>query len=91
MHWATGVALLQQALMLAVWLSLPLLAAVVAAGLAGGAAQGALGSPDPAALVAPKLIAAAVILALFGAWMLSLACGYWGGLWVQAGRFVNGG
>ena len=91
MYWATGVALLQQALTMAVWLSLPLLAAVALTGVAGGALQGMLGSPDPASLVAPKLVAAAVILALFGAWMLSLTCGYWGALWAGVGQLVRGG
>lgn len=89
MYWATGVGLLQNALMLAVWLSLPLLSAIVIAGLVGAWAQGLFGLNDPAGLLAPKLVAAGAILVLFGAWMLSLTCSYWGPLWAGAASLVN--
>ncbi len=89
MYWAAGTALLQNALLMAMWLSLPLLAAIVAAGLLGAYLQHLLGLSDQSSLLAPKLLAAAVALALFGAWMLSLSCGYWGSLWLAAASLVH--
>jgi len=90
MYWAAGVTLLQNALMLAVWLSLPLLAGIAVASVAGGLAQSYLGLSDSASLLAPRLIAAALVVACFGTWMLSLTCSYWGNLWLSAAQLVRG-
>jgi flagellar biosynthesis protein FliQ len=89
MYWPAGIQLAQQALLMAFWLSLPLLAAIAAAGLAGGLLQGALGHSDPATLVAAKLLAALVALLFFGAWMLSFTGDYWTGMWQAAVELVR--
>jgi len=89
MYWATGTTLLGNALLMALWLSLPLLAGISLAGLLGGYLQGLFGLSDPGSLLAPKLVAAGIVLALFSTWMLSLTCGYWGSLWVAAGAWVH--
>lgn len=89
MYWATGTALLEQAWLMALWLSVPLLGAIGLAGLLGGYLQGLLGLSDQGGLIAPKLAAAGIIMALFGAWMLSLTCGYWGHLWLAAAALVH--
>ncbi len=89
MYWAAGTAALQGALLTAAWLLLPLLAAITAAGLAGSYLQSLFGLSDQGSLLAPKLLAAGLVLALFSAWMLSLTCGYWGSLWLAAAALVQ--
>jgi flagellar biosynthesis protein FliQ len=84
MYWPAGVQLVQQALLMAFWLSLPLLASISAAGLAGGLLQGTFGHNDPAALVAVKLLAGGIALLFFGAWMVSFTAEYWTGMWLAA-------
>lgn len=84
MYWPVGVSLTQGALLMAFWLSLPLLGAIAVAGLAGGLLQGTLGHNDPATLVAAKLLAAALALLFFGAWMVSFMGAYWSSLWPLA-------
>ncbi|MHB8995937.1 MAG: flagellar biosynthetic protein FliQ [Armatimonadota bacterium] len=84
MYWPAGVQLAQQALLMAFWLSLPLLASISAAGLAGGLLQGTLGHSDPATLVAVKLLAGGIALIFFGAWMVSFTAEYWTGMWLAA-------
>ena len=74
---------------MAFWLSLPLLASISAAGLAGGLLQGTLGHSDPAALVAIKLLAGAIALLFFGAWMLSFTAGYWAATWQTAVQWAR--
>lgn len=89
MYWPAGLHLVEQALLMAFWLSLPLLAAISAAGLAGGLLQGTLGHSDPATLVAAKLLAGGIALAFFGAWMVSFTADYWAGLWLASVQLVR--
>ena len=89
MYWPAGLQLIQQALLMAFWLSLPLLAAISAAGLAGGLLQGTLGHSDPATLVAAKLLAGGLALLFFGAWMISFTADYWTGMWQAAVQLVR--
>lgn len=89
MYWAQGVSLVQNALLMAFWLSLPLVAAVSAAGLAVGVLQGSLGHSDSALLTAAKLLAGGLALLFFGAWMLSFTAAYWTGLWSAAVTLVR--
>lgn len=90
MHWQQGVHLIQSALTMAVWLSLPLLLAVLGAGLLGGRLQSVIGGTDAAALLPVRLLGAALGLLLAGAWMLSFAADYWTALWRQAALLVAG-
>lgn len=89
MYWPAGVNLIQTALLMAFWLSLPVLGAICAAGVAGGIAQGSLGHSDPATLVAAKLLGAGLALVFFGTWMLSFGAGYWTQLWLNMARLAR--
>lgn len=88
MYWPDGVTLLQNALTMTLWLSLPLLAAIAAAGLVGSYVQSSFGLTDQGALVGARLLAAIIVFAIFGAWMVALMGGYWGALWIAAARFI---
>ena len=89
MYWPTGVLLTQDALLMAFWLSLPVLACIGAAGVVGGILQGSLGHSDPATLIAAKLLAGGVALVLFGTWMLMSMAGYWSSLWSAVSRLIR--
>lgn len=89
MYWPAGVTLLQNALLMAFWLALPLLACISAAGMVGGIVQGSLGHSDPATLVAAKLLAGGAALVFFGAWMLMFMAGYWSSLWPGVTQLVR--
>ena len=75
------IAIIQQALLVAMYVALPPLLAAAAVGYAMGWLQGAVGSGDPAVGTAPRLLAAGVALLVFGTWMLSMVGGYWHKLW----------
>jgi flagellar biosynthesis protein FliQ len=66
-----------------------LLVAISVAGWLASYLQGLFGLSDQGGLLAPKLLAAGLVLALFSAWMLSLACSFWGSLWVTAAGLVR--
>jgi len=89
MSWQGGVALMQGALVVATWVSLPLLLALTAAGLMAGLLQSALGQSDPTTLFAPRLLAAVLALAFFGLWMLAYTTDYWRALWLGAAQLVR--
>lgn len=82
MYWPAGLGLIQNALLTALWLALPLLVAIVGGSLAAGVIAGAAGSGDGATLTAPRLLAGALALLFFGAWMLTAAAAYWLALWI---------
>jgi flagellar biosynthesis protein FliQ len=81
--------LVQSALVTALWVSLPLLLAIVAAGLLAGYLQSAVGQPDPVTLFAPRLLGAALALLALGSWMLAFTAQYWVALWGQAGPWAD--
>ena len=89
MHWPAGVNLIQNALLMAYWLALPLLGCISIAGVVGGAVQGSLGHSDPSTLVAVKLLAGGVALLFFGTWMVSFMGGYWSSLWPFAASLIR--
>lgn len=89
MNGPSALLLVQNALLAAFWLSVPLLAAISAAGLAGGMLQGVLGNPDAASLVGSKLLAAGLAFLFFGAWMLSFSAAYWRCMWLGAASLVR--
>ena len=89
MYWPAGVALIQNALLMAFWLALPLLAGISAAGVVGGVLQGSLGHSDPATLIAAKLLAGGVTIVFFGTWMLSFMAGYWNSLWPTVAHLIR--
>lgn len=89
MYWPAGVALLQNAFMLALWVSLPLLGAIAVAGLAGSVVQSNFGLSDHAGLIALKLLAGGIAFVLFSAWMLSMTANYWGTLWLSAAAIAG--
>jgi flagellar biosynthesis protein FliQ len=90
MYWPLGVQLIQSALVIAVWVALPLVVAIAAAGLAAGFLQTSLNQSDPVALYPPRLVGAVLALVFFGTWMLALVAHYWTQLWVQAGAMAQG-
>lgn len=89
MFWPQGIQLLQGALTVALWVSLPVLLAVVAVGLLTGSLQQWLGNSDPVAQTPPRLLAALGALLVFGAWMLAVLAHYWSALWPQAAALVD--
>lgn len=58
-----------EALLLAVWLSLPVLVAVIAVGLLVGVLQAATQVQDASIAFVPKLLVAALVLAVSAGWM----------------------
>jgi flagellar biosynthetic protein FliQ len=83
------VALVQQAVVMAMYLAVPPLLAAAAAGWAIGWLQGSIGSADAAVGTAPRLLAAGLAALVFGAWMLSLIGGYWFELWRSIPELVG--
>jgi flagellar biosynthesis protein FliQ len=91
MDWQQGVHLVQSAVATALWVALPLIAAVLGAGLLAGHLQAAIGQSDPVALLPPRLLGAALGLLLLGSWMLACIAQYWTALWRQAALLVAAG
>lgn len=89
MYWPAGVTLLQNAFMLALWVSLPLLGGIAVAGLAGSFLQSSVGLSDQAGLIALKLLVAGIVFVFFSAWMFSMTANYWGTLWLSAAALVG--
>lgn len=83
------IALIQQAVVMAMYVALPPVAAAAAAGYAMGWLQGAVGSGDPAVGTAPRLLAAGIAVLIFGTWMLSMVGGYWHELWRSIPELVG--
>lgn len=89
MFWPQGMQLLQGALLMALWVGLPVVTAVAVVGLLTGGLQGWLGQGDPVLQTPPRLLAALVALLLFGAWMLALLAHYWSHVWPQAAALAG--
>jgi len=89
MYWPIGINLLHGALMVAVWVALPLLAAIAAGGLVANLLQGLFAHADGASLVAPRMLAAALALLFFGVWMLTFLAQYWMTLWLSAPQLAK--
>lgn len=81
--------LAQRALVMALYVALPILAAVVGAGLAVAAAQSALRQSDPTVSVVPRILAAGGALLIFGGWMVAMLGGYWLELWSNLPEMVQ--
>lgn len=90
MHWEQGVHLIQSALAMAVWLSLPLLLAIVGAGLIASRLQAAIGVAEAGVVVPARLLGAMLGVLVAGAWMLSFSADYWTALWRQAAQIATG-
>jgi len=90
MLWPEGVALIQGALVVALWVSLPVIIAASIGGILSGYAHSALGLGDGASALAPRLAVVVGALVLFGAWMLALTAQYWSQLWAQAAALATG-
>ncbi len=81
--------LAQRALVMALYVALPILAAVVGAGLAVSAVQSAMRQSDPSVSVVPRILAAGGALLLFGGWMVAVLGGYWLELWANLPEMVR--
>jgi len=83
------VELAQRALIIALYVALPMLAAAVAAGLLVSAAQAALRQSDPTLTVVPRLLAAGGALLIFGGWMVAVLGGFWVELWGSLAQMIR--
>lgn len=81
--------LAQRALMVALYVALPMLGAVVAAGLAVSAVQSALRQSDPTVSAVPRILAAGGALLIFGGWMAAMLGGFWLELWGHLPEIVR--
>lgn len=81
--------LAQRALVIALYVSLPVLAAVLGISLLVSAAQSALRQSDPTVSVAPRILAAGGALLIFGGWMSALLGGFWVELWRHLPEMVR--
>ncbi|GEM_PF-5934247 len=81
--------LAQRALVLALYVSLPLLGAIVAAGIAISAVQAALKQSDATVAVAPRILAAGGALLIFGGWMMAILGGFCRELWAHLPEIVR--
>ena len=81
--------LLVAMLKLAMWLSLPVLGAVLVAGVASGAFQGATTINDPSLSTVPRLVCGAAVLLLAGPWMMRQLVDFAIALLSDLGRFAS--
>lgn len=81
--------LAQRALMVALYVALPMLGAVVAAGLAVSAVQSALRQSDPTVSAVPRILAAGGALLIFGGWMAAMLGAFWLELWGHLPEIVR--
>ena len=88
-HWDIGMQMVRGALLVAFWVSLPVLAAASLAGLLMGFVQAATGQNDPSLPFAPRLLAAMAAFLFFGAWMIAFTADYWIALWQGAAQLVR--
>jgi flagellar biosynthesis protein FliQ len=87
--WALCAELTQRALLVAVCVSAPVLAIVLVAGVVINVVQSATLQSDSTTATGPRLLAAAVALALFGAWMLAALSDFWVELWRNIPNFLH--
>lgn len=83
------VELAQRALVIALYVALPVLSASAAVGLLVSAAQAAFRQSDPTLTVAPRLLAAGGVLLIFGGWMVAVLGGFWAELWRAVPEMVR--
>lgn len=74
-----------EALLLAIWLSLPVLLAVVAVGLLVGVLQAATQVQDASIAFVPKLLVAALVLAISATWIGSELIAFTVAAWSSIG------
>jgi len=73
--------LTQRALLIALQVALPMLAAAVLTGLVMSAFQAAMRQSDPTLAVAPRLLAVGGAVLIFGGWIAAVIAGFWLELW----------
>ncbi|HUS80168.1 MAG TPA: flagellar biosynthetic protein FliQ [Armatimonadota bacterium] len=81
--------LAQRALLVALWVALPVLGAALSAGLLVSAAQAATRQSDATVSTVPKLLAAGGAVLVFGAWMAAVLGGFWVELWTHLPEMVR--
>lgn len=79
-----------KALMLAAKLGGPVLVGVLVVGLVVSLVQAIFQVPDQSITFVPKIIAAALIVAITGAWMLDSTASYVTDLWTTIPQLVKG-
>jgi flagellar biosynthesis protein FliQ len=84
-----AVELLRQMLLVALYLSLPPVAAAALAGFAVGLLQSATGQNDHTVSFFPRLVAAGAAVMVFGLWMVALATDFWYRLWTSLPELVG--
>jgi flagellar biosynthetic protein FliQ len=85
----TGFHLLGELLKLALWLSLPVLAAALVSGLCSGAFQGATAISDQSLSTVPRLLAGGLTLLLCGPWIMRQLVAFTLALLGDLGRFAH--
>lgn len=85
----TGFHLLGELVKLALWLSLPVLAAVLVAGLCSGVFQGATAISDPSLSTVPRLVAGGLALVFCGPWIMRQLIDFTIALLADLGRFAR--
>lgn len=86
---AALVELAQRALVIALYIALPLLSASVAVSLLVSVAQALHRHSDPTLAVTPRLLAAGATLLIFGGWMATILSGFWRELWHLAPEILR--
>lgn len=80
---------MRHALLVALYLALPPLAAAALAGFAVGLLQSATGQQDQAVSVVPRLLAAGAAVLIFGMWLASLATDFCYRLWTSLPELIR--
>lgn len=86
---AALVELAQRALVIALYVALPLLSASVAVSLLVSVAQALHRHSDLTLAVTPRLLAAGATLLIFGGWMATILSGFWRELWHLAPEILR--
>lgn len=81
--------LAQRGLMIALYVSLPVLGAVLATGLLVSTMQAATRQTDPTVSTVPRLLAAGGALLIFGGWMVAVMQVFWMELWLHLPEMVR--
>jgi len=81
--------LAQRTLLVGLYVSLPVLGAVLAVGLLASTLQAATRQTDPTVSTVPRLLAAGGALLLFGGWMIAVLQGFWLELWRHLPEMVR--
>jgi len=81
--------LAQRGLMIALYVSLPVLGAVLATALLVSTVQAATRQTDPTVSTVPRLLAAGGALLIFGGWMVAVLQVFWMELWLHLPEMVR--